>query len=123
MHQENTNGCCLTTRGLHEYCEYKLPVEKCKSFCDQDPHCKGYDDKGYKHPWNGNEYCYTATISHCGRRGQKHNSGKTGNLDGTCVVGYLGNGCYVKRMENNLSCRTFHIITNLICRKASFLFN
>ena len=120
MHQENTGGCCTTTKYLHEYCKYKLPVEKCKSFCDQDPHCKGYDDKGYKSTWDGNEYCYTATISHCESGGEKQYSGKTGNLGGTCVVGFRGNGCYIKRMENKLSCRTLILLQIIFCRKAFF---
>ena len=119
MLHENTGGCCVTTNYLHEYCRYRLPIEYCKRYCDQDQHCKGYEDgigSNWSN-WDGHQYCYTATISRCESGGEKGYSGYkysgiyySGSLGGNCVGGHPGKGCYIKRMQNNLSFEKFIIL-------------
>ena len=108
---EKYNGdgfaCCTNNFHQHEFCKYELPIENCKSFCDEDSNCKGYN---YHDCYGGvfcKAFCTTATSSQCdqtvnGQRvsGVKGKVGSFGPISEKCTTqsGNVGwDGCYVKQ--------------------------
>ena len=98
-------GCCTNNEYQHEYCKYELPIDRCKTFCDQDKNCKGYN---YHSCYDGvfcTPYCITATTSQCderkgGVKGPAPTLGNVGPLSEKCTsqAGNIGfDGCYVKQ--------------------------
>ena len=75
---------------------------ECKSFCNQDPKCKGYYQKldGTCRLATTSSTCKAdSTISANGATGQKGNVGNRGTLGGMCARSSQFNGCYVKDQE------------------------
>ena len=103
---EKYNGdgfaCCTNNFHQHEFCKYELPIDRCKTFCDQDSNCKGYN---YNDCYGGlfcTPFCITATTSPCDED-QDWVKGKVNNVGPisekcTSQSGNIGwVGCYVKQ--------------------------
>ena len=99
----DVKGCCITSERFHEYCEFpKYFANECKSFCNQDPKCKGYYQKldGTCRLATTSSTCKAdSTISTNGANGNKGNVGNRGTLGGMCARNSQFNGCYVKDQE------------------------
>ena len=90
---------------FHERCHCNLPLQSCKTYCDQDPNCKGYVQS-----WN-DEKCDYATTSNCKQSCSKFDHGKVGSLGGTCEKCAIGAG----RSLFLFSLATKMYRSNLIC--------
>ena len=93
VHEGDTHGCCVNDGMFHERCHCSAPLQTCKTYCDQDPSCKGYVQS-----WNY-EKCDYATTSHCQQSCSKFDRGKVGSLGGDCGSDY--GKCYVKQTGMN----------------------
>ena len=94
IHSNDDRACCLASNNnFHQRCQYPLPTEDCKNFCDQDSNCKGYVQQS-------SSYCQIATTSPCNHTssGSSYNSGSTGDLGGSCGSNY--GGCYIKEIPS-----------------------